>query len=59
MLYFDSPDDLANSLYKDKESQRIIMNDVARFVDLKRSTTVIMTEAYAVSTQPIKSRRKV
>jgi uncharacterized protein (TIGR02118 family) len=45
VLYFDSPDDLANSLYKDEESQRIIMEDVARFVDLERSTTVIMADA--------------
>jgi len=59
VLYFDSPDDLANRLYNDEESQQIIMDDVARFVDLKHSTTVIMTEAYSVSTQPIKSRRKV
>jgi uncharacterized protein (TIGR02118 family) len=59
VLYFDSPDDLANRLYNDEESQRIIMVDVARFVDLERSTTVIMAEAYAVSTQPVKSRRKL
>lgn len=44
VLYFDSPDDLANNLYNDEESQRIIMEDVARFVDLERSTTVIMAD---------------
>ncbi|MBC8292985.1 MAG: EthD domain-containing protein [Proteobacteria bacterium] len=44
VLYFDSPDDLANRLYNDEESQQIILDDVARFVDLERSTTVIMTD---------------
>ncbi|NQY91854.1 MAG: EthD domain-containing protein [Deltaproteobacteria bacterium] len=52
VLYFDSPDDLANRLYNDEESQRIIMDDVARFVDLERSTTVIMTDNVAAYARP-------
>ena len=45
VLYFDSPDDLANRLYNDEEGQRVIMQDVARFVDLERSSTVLMADA--------------